>query len=109
MSAAYCLAAPSHPWHGPYHDSEYGFPLSGDAELFERLANYLDHSTNVDALFDISSQNGFIDILRPAASARQGQDGGRGRTQVYARLVLFDAWLYGIVEDSFDGDEDSQF
>jgi hypothetical protein len=26
---------PGHEWHGPYHDSEYGFPLSGDAELFE--------------------------------------------------------------------------
>jgi DNA-3-methyladenine glycosylase I len=37
MSAAYCLAAPRHPLHGPYHDTEYGFPLSGDAELLERL------------------------------------------------------------------------
>jgi DNA-3-methyladenine glycosylase I len=34
---AYCDVAPGHEWHGPYHDSEYGFPLSGDAELFERL------------------------------------------------------------------------
>ncbi|KAB7623938.1 DNA-3-methyladenine glycosylase I [Alkalilimnicola sp. S0819] len=33
----YCLSAPGHPWHGPYHDTEYGFPLRGDAELFERL------------------------------------------------------------------------
>jgi 3-methyladenine DNA glycosylase Tag len=24
-------------WHGPYHDEEYGFPLSDDAALFERL------------------------------------------------------------------------
>ena len=34
---SYCDAAPSHEWHGPYHDREYGFPLEGDAELFERL------------------------------------------------------------------------
>jgi DNA-3-methyladenine glycosylase I len=34
---AYCDVAPGHEWHGPYHDTEYGFPLSGDAELFERL------------------------------------------------------------------------
>ena len=34
---AYCDIAPGHEWHGPYHDTEYGFPLSGDAELFERL------------------------------------------------------------------------
>ena len=33
----YCDVAPDHPWHGPYHDREYGFPLSDDAELFERL------------------------------------------------------------------------
>jgi len=34
----YCDVAPGHPEHGPYHDREYGFPLSSDAELFERLA-----------------------------------------------------------------------
>jgi len=33
----YCDIAPGHPFHGPYHDHEYGFPLSGDAALFERL------------------------------------------------------------------------
>lgn len=37
MSAAYCLAAPGHPLHGPYHDQEYGFPASDEAVLFERL------------------------------------------------------------------------
>lgn len=34
---SYCDLAPGHEWHGPYHDREYGFPLTGDAELFERL------------------------------------------------------------------------
>ena len=34
---SYCAAAAGHEWHGPYHDTEYGFPLTGDAELFERL------------------------------------------------------------------------
>lgn len=33
----YCDVAPGHEWHGPYHDREYGFPLTGDAALFERL------------------------------------------------------------------------
>jgi DNA-3-methyladenine glycosylase I len=33
----YCHAATGHPFHGPYHDSEYGFPLGGDDALFERL------------------------------------------------------------------------
>lgn len=33
----YCEAAAGHPVHGPYHDHEYGFPVSGDDALFERL------------------------------------------------------------------------
>lgn len=35
--SSYCEAAIGHPWHGPYHDSEYGFPLRDDNLLFERL------------------------------------------------------------------------
>ena len=38
MSAEYCRIAPSHPFHGPYHDGEYGFPAREDSVLFERLA-----------------------------------------------------------------------
>jgi DNA-3-methyladenine glycosylase I len=37
MAGFYCDFAPGHEWHGPYHEAEYGFPLRGDAELFERL------------------------------------------------------------------------
>lgn len=34
---SYCDIAPGHPYHGPYHDNEYGFPLTDDDALFERL------------------------------------------------------------------------
>lgn len=34
---SYCGVARGHPFHGPYHDREYGFPLEDDEELFERL------------------------------------------------------------------------
>src|ERR1700730_3511804 len=34
---SYCTIAPGHPYHGPYHDREYGFPIIDDAALFERL------------------------------------------------------------------------
>lgn len=37
MAATYCAVAPGHPFHGPYHDTEYGFPSRDDAVLFERL------------------------------------------------------------------------
>jgi DNA-3-methyladenine glycosylase I len=33
----YCDIAPGHPFHGPYHDNEYGFPVRDDDRLFERL------------------------------------------------------------------------
>jgi DNA-3-methyladenine glycosylase I len=35
--SGYCDIAPGHPWHGPYHDEEYGFPLTDESGLFERL------------------------------------------------------------------------
>jgi DNA-3-methyladenine glycosylase I len=35
--SGYCDAAPGHPFHGPYHDREYGFPIAEEAALFERL------------------------------------------------------------------------
>ena len=34
---SYCQVAPGHPLHGPYHNSEYGFPVSDERALFERL------------------------------------------------------------------------
>ena len=33
----YCAIAPGHEWHGPYHDTEYGFPVQDESALFERL------------------------------------------------------------------------
>jgi DNA-3-methyladenine glycosylase I len=35
--SGYCQIAPGHPYHGPYHDREYGFPLAEDDAYFERL------------------------------------------------------------------------
>jgi DNA-3-methyladenine glycosylase I len=35
--SGYCDFAPGDPWHAPYHELEYGFPLADDRALFERL------------------------------------------------------------------------
>ncbi len=35
--SGYCAVAPGHPLHGPYHDTEYGFPAAAEPVLFERL------------------------------------------------------------------------
>jgi DNA-3-methyladenine glycosylase I len=35
--SSYCDFAPGHPLHGPYHDREYGFPVTDESVLFERF------------------------------------------------------------------------
>jgi len=35
--SAYCVFAPTDPLHASYHDEEYGFPITDDNRLFERL------------------------------------------------------------------------
>ena len=37
MGNGYCDIAPHDPWHAPYHEREYGFPVRSDAVLLERL------------------------------------------------------------------------
>jgi DNA-3-methyladenine glycosylase I len=36
--SAYCNIAPGHPVHHHYHQNEYGFPVTDERVLFERLA-----------------------------------------------------------------------
>ena len=36
-SPTYCEIAKGHPYHGPYHNNEYGFPVVNESILFERL------------------------------------------------------------------------
>src|SRR5262245_29198588 len=36
--SGYCSVAPGHEFHGPYHDTEYGFHSADERVLFERLA-----------------------------------------------------------------------
>jgi DNA-3-methyladenine glycosylase I len=35
--STYCDIASGHEWHGPYHDTEYGFPMRDESALFERM------------------------------------------------------------------------
>jgi DNA-3-methyladenine glycosylase I len=62
--SSYCDVAPGHEWHGPYHDREYGFPLRGDAELFERL------------VLEINQAGlSWLTILKKRAAFQQAYDG----------------------------------
>jgi DNA-3-methyladenine glycosylase I len=62
----YCEAAAGHPFHGPYHEEEYGFPLRGDDELFERL------------VLEINQAGlSWLTILRKRDAFRRAYDGFR--------------------------------
>ncbi|MFI5211190.1 MAG: DNA-3-methyladenine glycosylase I [Gemmatimonadales bacterium] len=72
--STYCSAAPDHPWHGPYHDLEYGFPLTGDAELFERLVLEINQA-GLSWLTILKKREAFrraYDGFDPAVVARYG-------------------------------------
>lgn len=61
---SYCETAPGHPFHGPYHDEEYGFPVRDDAVLFERLALEINQA-------GLS----WLTVLKKRAAFRQAFDG----------------------------------
>lgn len=72
MATTYCEAAAGHPFHGPYHDHEYGFPIRGDAELFERLVLEINQA-GLSWLTILKKRDGFrraYDGFEPAIVAR---------------------------------------
>ncbi len=56
--SSYCEFAPGHPFHGPYHDHEYGFPLRDDNRLFERLVLEINQA-GLSWLTILKKQEGF--------------------------------------------------
>lgn len=79
----YCDIAPGHEWHGPYHDREYGFPLTDDAELFERLVLEINQA-GLSWLTILKKREGFrraYDGFDPEVVARYG---ARERTRLLA-------------------------
>lgn len=79
----YCDIAPGHEWHGPYHDHEYGFPLTGDSELFERLVLEINQA-GLSWLTILKKREGFrraYDSFDPEVVARYGM---RERTRLLA-------------------------
>lgn len=54
----YCDNAPGHPFHGPYHDREYGFPLTDEAALFERLSHEI-FQAGLSWLIVLKKRDGF--------------------------------------------------
>lgn len=107
---SYCDIAPGHPYHGPYHAREYGFPLRNDSKLFERLAleinqaglswlTILKKRENFRAAFD-----GF-DVDRVAAYGRRERarllrDAGIIRNELKINAVIENARRIVEIRDS---------
>jgi DNA-3-methyladenine glycosylase I len=74
----YCDAR-GHPFHGPYHDTEYGFPVEDDAVLFERLLLEINQA-GLSWLTILKKRGGFrkayaeFDIDRVAAFDEQDRE-----------------------------------
>ena len=73
---SYCDIAPGHPFHGPYHDTEYGFPTREDSVLFERLAIEINQA-GLSWLTVLKKRQAFLaafDGFDVATVARYGED-----------------------------------
>ena len=79
----YCAAALGHPFHGPYHDTEYGFPLRGDTELFERLVLEINQA-GLSWLTILKKRDGFRRAYRGFDPAVVARFGARDRARLLA-------------------------
>jgi len=73
--STYCTIAPGHPFHGPYHDTEYGFPVDDDRVLFERLVLEINQA-GLSWLTMLKKRDGFraaFEGYDPARVARYGE------------------------------------
>ena len=66
---SYCDIAPGHPFHGPYHDREYGFPVRSDDALFERLVLEINQA-GLSWLTILKKRDGFRDAYKDFEIAR---------------------------------------
>jgi len=80
---SYCRVAPGHPWHGPYHDREYGFPLRGDDALFERLVLEINQA-GLSWLTILKKRRAFREAFDGFAIERVARYGGRERRRLLA-------------------------
>ena len=98
---SYCDVAPGHPYHGPYHAKEYGFPIRDDSRLFERLVLEINQA-GLSWLTILKKRDAFkpafdgFDIDRVAAYGRRERsrllrDAGIIRNQLKVDAVIENA------------------
>ncbi|MEO1190125.1 MAG: DNA-3-methyladenine glycosylase I [Pseudomonadota bacterium] len=109
----YCDSAPGHPWHGPYHDNEYGFPIESEAGLFERLVLEINQA-GLSWLTILKKREGFqaayagFEVDRVAAfdeadRARLLSDAGIIRNRLKVNAAIENAKRIQALRDSHGG------
>ena len=83
MGLSYCDIAPGDPFHGPYHDREYGFPRRRNAELFERLALEINQA-GLSWLTVLKKRAAFRRAFEGFDPARVARYGARQRARLLA-------------------------
>lgn len=81
--SGYCDAAPGHPFHGPYHDTEYGFPIADDDRLFERLVLEINQA-GLSWLTILKKKDSFRAAYRDFEIARVARFGARDVARLLA-------------------------
>lgn len=77
----YCQVAPGHPFHGPYHDDEYGFPIRDDDRLFERLVLEINQA-GLSWLTILKKRDAFREAFDDFALARVARYDARRRARL---------------------------
>jgi len=98
---SYCRIAPGHPWHGPYHDREYGFPTRDDCVLFERMALEINQA-GLSWLTVLKKRAAFFEAFRgfdPGIVAGF-DDGDRARLLGDARIVRNRLKVAAVIENA---------
>ena len=78
---SYCDIAPGHPFHGPYHDREYGFPVNEERALFERLVLEM-HQAGLAWLTILKKRDGYRAAFANFDVDRVAKFGGRERERL---------------------------
>ena len=79
--SSYCDVATGHPFHGPYHDTEYGFPSRAEDVLFERLALEINQA-GLSWLTILKKRHAFQAAFRGFEVDRVARFGARDRSRL---------------------------
>jgi DNA-3-methyladenine glycosylase I len=83
MASSYCDVAVGHVFHGPYHDTEYGFPIRDEDRLFERLVLEINQA-GLSWLTILKKRQAFSAAFDNFAVDKVAKFGERRRTKLLA-------------------------